>query len=55
VKLHRYMICGVAATIISGCGVFTECCVVCDYTHTTRHAVDTPQPEIHAATTLQNL
>jgi len=27
VKIHRYMICGVVATSISGC---TECRVVCD-------------------------
>jgi len=29
VKVHRYMICGVAATSISGCDVCTACRVVC--------------------------
>jgi len=43
VKIHRYMICGVVATSISGCGVFTECW----------HTVHTPQPEILVVTTPQ--
>ena len=30
VKVHRYMICGVVATSISGCDVCTVCRVVCD-------------------------
>jgi len=30
VELHRYMICGVVATSISGCDVCTACRVVCD-------------------------
>jgi hypothetical protein len=30
VKIHLYMICGVVATSISGCDVFTACRVVCD-------------------------
>jgi len=32
VKIHRYMICGVVATTISGCDVCTACRVVCDCT-----------------------
>jgi hypothetical protein len=49
VKIHRYMICGVVATSISGCGVCSVCCVVwdcCVYcvqcsVHTTQHTVHT--------------
>jgi hypothetical protein len=29
VKIHRYMICGVVVTNISGCGVCSACRVVC--------------------------
>jgi len=39
VKVHRYMICGVVTTSISGCDVCTAYRVVCDYSHTTRNAV----------------
>ena len=38
VKIHRYMICGVVATSISGCDECTACRIVCD-SHTTRHSV----------------
>ena len=37
-KVHRYMICGVVATSISGCDVCTACRVVCE-SHTIRHTV----------------
>jgi len=30
VKVHRFMICGVVATSISGCDVCSACRVVCD-------------------------
>ena len=33
-KVHRYMICGVVATSISGCDVCTACRVVCKAQHT---------------------
>jgi len=50
VKVHRYMICGVVATSISGCDVCTAYRVVCE-SHTTRHSVHTSQTEVFVATT----
>jgi len=38
---HRYLICGVVATSISGCDVCTACRVVCDYTHYTARSTRT--------------
>jgi hypothetical protein len=46
VKIHRYMIFGVVATSISGCGVWTACRVVCDCSRTLHGR----QPEIIVAT-----
>jgi hypothetical protein len=57
VKIHRYMICGVVATSISGCGVCTACRVVWDffsglahYLHRVLHAcqhLSTPTSAVH--------
>ena len=38
VKIHRYTICGVVATSISGCGVY---CVPCSVAHYTVHSTHT--------------
>jgi len=37
VRVHRYMICGVVATSISGCDVCTAYLVVCDSLHGTQY------------------
>jgi len=39
---------------MAACGVCTGCCAACN-SNAAQHPVHTPQPEIHAATTLHYL